>query len=194
MSGKFSVTWYGATDSIATTRFMFTAEEASKVAQQGAEAPDFWEWAATQEFQIDDTTDAADLPVVRADAELSLDDDNQADEFTAWKAPPANHGHVMVNLRIDVSDAAALIEAGRRSVARDLSTWMPHFPAPITFECREIITEPAQAVVDLLVEAWARCYRGYTAHPAFIEVIDCAEWGDVDNKEWYPSEKETPNG
>ncbi len=97
-------------------------------------------------------------------------------------------GHVMLNIRIDVSDAAALLAAGRRSYARDLAKWVPGMPVLVSDEADEVIPDVTQAVADLLVEAWVRCYMPYTTHGPLIEALDCAEWGDIDSKEWYPND------
>ncbi len=99
-------------------------------------------------------------------------------------------GHVMLNIRIDVSDAEAFVQAGRRSYGRDLAGYSVGTVPAIPDDAEEIIPDPGQAAADLLVEAWVRCYMPYTSHGPLIEVVDSAEWGDVDNKGWFPDEDE----
>lgn len=76
----WGVSWYGDTASIAQTGFLFTRHDAIVVACKGAEADDFWKWANKQPYQIDELTDGAALPVVRADVET------EDEGVTAWRA------------------------------------------------------------------------------------------------------------
>jgi hypothetical protein len=80
-------------------------------------------------------------------------------------------GVVEITLRVDVSDAAALIEAGQRSIARDNHpTWEVGQPSPTADDPDGIIDSPAQAIVDLLMEGLVRCF-GYNGAAALIDKV-----------------------
>lgn len=103
--------------------------------------------------------------------------------------PPPVSGHVMLNIRISVHDAAALIEAGQRSYARDLIRWQPGMAAPpLPPDAATIIAEPARAAADLLIEAFVRCYMPYSG-PVIESLAGIIEFGDVDSKDWYPADE-----
>lgn len=101
-------------------------------------------------------------------------------------------GTVVVTLTIAVPDAVALIAAGRRSVTRDLVTyWPPGSRAgdhQVTPDAVEAIQSPDQAVVDLVVEAIARCYQPANVGPAYLDDLEPV-LGDMDvlNREWIPA-------
>ncbi len=106
-------------------------------------------------------------------------------------SPPVS-GHVMLNIRISVHDAAALIEAGQRSYARDLSQWRPGVATPpLPSDAATIIADPARAAADLLIEAFVRCYMPYS-NLLIESLAGIIEFGDVDSKDWYPADE--PNG
>src|SRR6266545_8242676 len=95
-------------------------------------------------------------------------------------------GHVILNIRISVHDAAALIEAGQRSYARDLSHWRLGIATPpLPRDAATIIAEPARAAADLLIEAFVHCYMPYSG-PVIESLAGIIEFGDVDSKDWYP--------
>lgn len=80
-------------------------------------------------------------------------------------------GVVELTLRVDVSDAAALIEAGQRSIARDdHPTWEVGQPSPAAADPDGIIDSPAQAMVDLLLEGLVRCF-GYNGTTALVDQV-----------------------
>lgn len=79
-------------------------------------------------------------------------------------------GHVMVNLRFDVHDSKQLLKLGRAAYLRSV---------PEAHDVKAVIPNVENAIVELLVEAWM-----VTAH--FREGHDAVEWGDVDNKEFFP--------
>lgn len=98
----------------------------------------------------------------------------------------------MLNIRISVHDAAALIEAGRRSYARDLGWWRPGMPVPpLPADAATVIDVPASAARELLIEAFVRCYMPYSGR-LLESLAGIAEFGDVDGKEWYPADEPEP--
>jgi len=97
-------------------------------------------------------------------------------------------GHVILSLRFDIDDAEAATTAGRRSYARDLRAELPPPGSDLELpdDADVVIDGPAQAVVDLLVEAWNRCYRpagpvglGQATGGPLIDPVDSIDWGDV---------------
>jgi hypothetical protein len=101
-------------------------------------------------------------------------------------------GHVTLNVRISVHDAAALIEAGQRSYARDLSQWQPGMTTPpLPPDAATIIADPARAAADLFIEAFVRCYMPYS-NLVIESLAGIIEFGDIDSKDWYPAGE--PNG
>jgi hypothetical protein len=98
-------------------------------------------------------------------------------------------GTVQVTVRFTVSDADALLDAGRRSVARDGIDWQPGQPSPVADDPDGIIDTPAQAVVDLLIEGLVRCFRPFdhSAAPLVDQVrgLEDMEWGA---RSWTPAE------
>ena len=99
-------------------------------------------------------------------------------------------GHVILTVRIDVDDPDAFVEAGRRSVDRD-DQWLVGQPTPASTD-REVIDSPEQAAADLLVEAWVRCYGSDSPRGArpLIDQVDGAWFGDIDDKTYYPDDRE----
>lgn len=85
--------------------------------------------------------------------------------------PKPTAGMIELTLWVHVDDAAALIEAGKRSVARDdHPTWQVGQPSPPADDPHGIIDSPAQAMVDLLMEALVRCF-GYNAATALVDKV-----------------------
>ncbi len=105
--------------------------------------------------------------------------------------PPTSpvSGHVMLSIRISMHDAAALIEAGRRSYARDLARWRPGMATPpLPADAAAIIADPARAAADLLVEALVRCYMPYS-NVVIESLAGIMELGDIDGSDWYPADE-----
>jgi hypothetical protein len=99
-----------------------------------------------------------------------------------------NTGTVQVHLIVPVDDADALIRAGRRSIARDHQPWQFGQPSPAAEDPDGIIDSPAQAIVDLLMEAFVRCYGYNGATPLVDPVGGIADlqWGD---RTWTPDQE-----
>lgn len=109
-------------------------------------------------------------------------------------------GTVVLTLTINVGDAAALIDAGRRSVTRDLHLDWPAGgripdvlgdevgPSGITPDALEAIQSPDQAVVDLVVEALVRCYRPHGPEGGYLDDLAGAlgEF-DIIDRAWIPA-------
>lgn len=85
-------------------------------------------------------------------------------------------GHVMVNLRIDVEDAEALIEQGRMSLHRK---YPGRYDAA---EAADAIDTPEEAVVELLIEGWR------SLPSSQLDLV--ADWGDVNDLEFYPADED----
>lgn len=82
-------------------------------------------------------------------------------------------GHVMVNLRLDIGDAEAFIDAGRQSLIRK-------YPGKYArAEAEQTIRTVEDAASELLIE-------GFRSLPLEDNVAD---WGDIDNNEFYPREE-----
>lgn len=73
-------------------------------------------------------------------------------------AEDTTRGIVDLHVRLYVDDAAALLDAGRRSTARD-SGWEPGRPVPDADDPDEVIANPADAAMELLIEGFYRCFR-----------------------------------
>lgn len=87
-------------------------------------------------------------------------------------------GHVMINLRLDVLDAQKLLRLGRESYRRSARGESYRLGSPDAGNLAEAIPDVESAAVELLVEAWIE------ADPDHEGAVD---WGDVDNKEFYPA-------
>ncbi len=55
-------------------------------------------------------------------------------------------------------------------------------------DASQVIPDPAAAVAELLVEAWVRCYDPNGDTPPLIDKVEGIEWGDIDDKEFYPKD------
>ena len=74
----YGIGWYGENASIAQTGYEFDEATGLRLAREGSEAADFWQWVKAQSFDVDELTDGLDLPVVRADLETP------DEEWLAW--------------------------------------------------------------------------------------------------------------
>jgi hypothetical protein len=106
-------------------------------------------------------------------------------------------GVAELHLRVPVGDAEALVAAGKRLIARDNHpTWQVGQPSPAADDPEGIIDSPAQAIIDLLMEGFVRCFGYNGATPLVDQVIgiEDMQWGrriwteDPDEARWSREE------
>jgi len=115
-------------------------------------------------------------------ASFEVPDDQVAAARALGAEEAKTAGVIDITLRVLVGDAAALIAAGRRSVARDNHGWDLGQPLPPAEDPDQVIDGPAQAMVDLLMEGMVRCFRPMVTAPDplvdKVTGIEDMQWGE----------------